>query len=81
MNEQVTLKNMINYPHEYQHVICYRNEQNMRVVYFHYLDRVFKLTGHFIEVQGNDEVFLDPLEELNDSQIRDLVVNIHNFSF
>lgn len=78
MHDQTTLINMINYPEDYNDVICYHNEHNARTIYFRYRYRVFKLVGEYIDVQGDRELFLQPLQELDDHDVRSLVANIHH---
>lgn len=78
MHDQTTLINMINYPEDYDDVICYHNEHNSRTVYFRYQYRVFKLVGEYVDVQGDRELFLQPLEELDNHEVRSLVANIHH---
>ena len=80
MVDEVTLKNMAFNPQAYDQVICYHDEDDVRIVYFRYRYRVFRYEAKTINVLGNQETFVGPLEELDDHELRSLIAQFHHIA-
>lgn len=79
MVDEVTLKNMAFCPDQYEQVICYHDQdENTRIVHFRYKYRVFRFEAKKINIQGNEETFVGPLEELDDHELRSLITQFHH---